>query len=50
MKHWVYNVYTNEETYFDLNDLSETLDNKSPQFKASQISSTSDFEINYINR
>ncbi len=35
--HWVDNVFTDEITYFDLNKISETLDNKSPQFKASQI-------------
>lgn len=47
--HWVDNVYTNHETYFDLNKLSETLGNKSPDFKSGQISTTGDLETNYSN-
>jgi hypothetical protein len=47
--HWVDNVYTNGETYYDLNDLSETLDSKSPAFKASQIVLSSLFGVNYFS-
>jgi uncharacterized protein len=49
MNYWVYDVYTNQETYFDLNKTSIDLQSKSPQYFSKPFTE-SGVQVNYSGK
>lgn len=49
MNYWVYDVYTNQETWFDLNKATQTLSSRSPQYKSNSFTEDG-IRVNYIGK